>query len=39
MYDAVRDDSIEIDRSRTVALPEEIAEGSKTPDKPLDPVE
>jgi solute carrier family 35, member C2 len=39
MYDAVREDSIEIDRSSNVGLQEEAAEGSQTPGKPPDPVE
>jgi solute carrier family 35 protein C2 len=39
MYDAVREDSIEIDRSSNLGLQEETAEGSKTPGKPPDPAE
>lgn len=39
MYDAVREDSIEIGRSSSIELPEDAAEGSKIPSKPPDPVE
>jgi len=39
MYDAVREDSIEIDRESDAEVPEEPAERSKNPGKPPDPVE
>lgn len=39
MYDAVREDSIEIDREGGAEVPEEPAERSKNPGKPPDPVE
>ena len=38
VYDAVKEDSVDIDRRSRVGVPEEAANGSAVPGKPPDPV-